>query len=183
MTMPRAGETDETVAADVAALETDQTVAAAASQARSIGPRSALTRGAVIGRYVALSKLGEGGMGVVYAGYDPELDRKVALKLVRGSAGRRGDERHARLLREAQALAKLNHPNVVSIYDVGALDGRVWIAMEYIDGRPLGAWAKERARGWREVVAVMERAGRGLAAAHAAGLLHRDFKPDSTRDS
>ena len=137
-----------------------------------------LERGDVVGRYVVLGRLGAGAMGVVYAAYDPELDRKIALKVLRPAANE-GDGHRTRIFREAQALAKLSHPNVVAIHDVGTLGERVWLAMEYVEGRTLGAWRKEQARGWQEVIAVMVDAGRGLAAAHAAGLVHRDVKPDN----
>ncbi len=139
-----------------------------------------LRQGVMVNRYVVLSKIGAGGMGVVYAAYDPELDRKIALKLLvpgtRGSTG--SHDGKTRLLREAQALAKLNHPRVVAIYDVGAVGERVWMAMEFVEGETLKEWAT-RPRSWRESVAVIQRAGEGLAAAHAAGLLHRDFKPSN----
>jgi eukaryotic-like serine/threonine-protein kinase len=135
-----------------------------------------LERGTVVGRYMVLRELGAGGMGVVYAAYDPELDRKVALKLV--LPGRGDVEGRTRLLREAQALAKLSHRNVVAIHDVGTAGGQVWMAMELVRGQTLRAWLRTP-RPWREVLAVLLEAGRGLAAAHAAGLLHRDFKPDN----
>ncbi len=140
-----------------------------------------LDHGDLVGRYVILSRLGAGAMGVVYAAYDPQLDRKIALKLMLPSPGAppRSERDRLRLLREAQALAKLNHPNVVSIHDVGALEDRIWIAMEFVDGVTLGEWATQRPRPWPEVLDVMHRAGRGLRAAHAAGILHRDFKPDN----
>jgi tetratricopeptide (TPR) repeat protein len=135
-----------------------------------------LERGATIGRLVVIDELGAGGMGVVYAAYDPELDRKVALKLLRpGSGGSRARER---FLREAQALAKLSHPNVVAIHDVGTRAGQVWLTMELVQGQTLRTWL-ETPRSWPEVVRVMHSAGEGLAAAHAAELLHRDFKPDN----
>ncbi len=129
-----------------------------------------------IGRYVLISSIGQGGMGVVFLAYDPELDRRVALKLLRiGLLGREGK---ARLTREAQALARLSHPNVVPVYDVGTVDDQAFVAMEYVEGQTLKRWLKTP-RQWREIVAVMRDAGRGLAAAHAAGLVHRDFKPDN----
>jgi len=139
-------------------------------------PPSALERGDVVGRHVVLQKLGAGGMGVVYAAYDPELDRKVALKLLLpGSVGSNG---RTRLLREAQALGKLAHPNVVAIHDVGTVGEQVWLAMEFVQGETLGAWLKTPRR-WQDVLEIMREAGKGLVAAHAAGLLHRDFKPDN----
>jgi tetratricopeptide (TPR) repeat protein/predicted Ser/Thr protein kinase len=139
-----------------------------------------LARGAEVGRYVVLAKLGAGAMGVVFAAYDPELDRKVALKLLRGQLDSSSAQSHGRtrLLREAQALARLSHPNVLAVYDVGTLEGRVWLAMEFIEGQTLTEWLRLQPR-WRAVVEVMLAAGRGLEAAHAAGLLHRDFKPDN----
>ncbi|MEZ4382775.1 MAG: serine/threonine-protein kinase [Nannocystaceae bacterium] len=130
-----------------------------------------------LGRYVVLEPLGEGGMGIVYAAYDPELDRKVAIKLIRSAHA--GDEARLRLLREAQAMAKLSHPNVVAVYDVGTFEGQVFVAMELIRGETLGDWFKEHERSWREIVEKFIAAGRGLAAAHDAGLIHRDFKPDN----
>jgi eukaryotic-like serine/threonine-protein kinase len=140
----------------------------------------ALLPGTVVGRYVVLSKLGAGGMGVVHAAYDPELDRKVALKLLLPSADRAGEtEGHTRLLREAQALAKLQHPNVVVVHDVGTHDERVWLAMEFVEGQTLGAWLRESSRSWKEIVEVIGDAGRGIAAAHASDILHRDLKPDN----
>jgi tetratricopeptide (TPR) repeat protein/predicted Ser/Thr protein kinase len=136
-----------------------------------------LRRGAMIGRYLVLSRIGEGGMGVVYACYDDILDRKVAVKLLRGEITR--DSAAALMQREAQALAKLNHPNVVAVHDVGALGERVYLAMEFVDGQTLGSWLKASRRGWREVLRVILAAGDGLAAAHAKGLIHRDIKPDN----
>jgi tetratricopeptide (TPR) repeat protein/predicted Ser/Thr protein kinase len=139
-----------------------------------------LDRGATVGRYVVLAKLGAGGMGIVYAAYDPELDRKVALKLLRTEgAGTGASEGRTRLLREAQALAKLSHPNVVAIHDVGTHGEQVFLAMEFVEGTTLGEWAKEERRSWREKLRAIVDAGHGVAAAHAAGLLHRDLKPEN----
>jgi len=139
-------------------------------------------RGTAIGRYVVLAELGAGGMGLVYAAYDPELDRKVAIKLVRSTADENAtttSRGHTRLLREAQALAKLSHTNVVAVHDVGTFGERVWIAMEFVEGQTLAAWARQTPRSWREVLDVMQPALRGIAVAHAAGLTHRDVKPDN----
>jgi tRNA A-37 threonylcarbamoyl transferase component Bud32/tetratricopeptide (TPR) repeat protein len=130
--------------------------------------------GALLGRYVMLDELGRGGMSVVYIAYDPQLDRRVALKVVRGD--KLTLAHRARLHREAQALARLSHPNVVTVFDVGDLEDDTFVAMELVEGMDLRAWQKQP-RSWREVVRVMVAAGRGLAAAHAAGIVHRDVKP------
>ncbi len=139
-----------------------------------------IARGATVGRYVVLEKLGAGAMGVVLAAYDPQLDRKVALKLLKASTDQASTAR-VRLQREAQALAKLDHPNVVAVHDVGVHQGQLFVGMEFVNGQTLGAWmrAGEGPRPWREVLRVFIDAGRGLAAAHEAGLVHRDFKPEN----
>jgi tetratricopeptide (TPR) repeat protein/predicted Ser/Thr protein kinase len=138
-----------------------------------------LQRGDEVGRYVVLDQLGRGGMGVVYSAYDPTLDRKVALKVLLDLTGaEESSEGQPRLLREAQALAKLSHPNVITVHDVGTVGGSVFIAMEFIDGQTLTRWC-ETPRSWREIVAMLIAAGRGIAAAHRAKIVHRDFKPDN----
>jgi eukaryotic-like serine/threonine-protein kinase len=131
-----------------------------------------------VGRYSVLRRIGRGGMSTVYEAYDPELDRRVALKLVTAWDAR-DDQGPARLVREARAMAKISHPNVAPVYDAGVFDDAVFIAMELIDGPTLEAWAARTARPWTEILRMYMLAGRGLAAAHDAGLIHRDFKPDN----
>jgi len=138
-----------------------------------------LRRGDSVGRYTVLERIGSGGMGVVYAAFDPQLDRRVALKVMHAGADGSSDSAgRARLLREAQAMAKLSHPNVITVHDVGTYGERVFVAMEFIEGASLRDWMDSE-RPWSDLVDAFVRAGRGLAAAHAAGLVHRDFKPDN----
>src|SRR4051794_36712528 len=140
-----------------------------------------LARGAPIGRYLVLGLVGRGAMGDVYAAYDPELDRKVAVKLlhVAAAVGAELVEQKARLLREAQAIARLSHPNVVVVHDVGSFEDQVFVAMEFVDGHTVAYWQNAARRSWREVLEVFIAAGRGLSAAHAAQLVHRDFKGEN----
>lgn len=137
--------------------------------------------GSRIGRFTVLGHLGRGGMGVVVSAYDPELDRRVALKLVSTPFARLGRALGEQLLREARAMAKLRHPNVVAIYEVGEHDHSPYLAMEQVDGGTLrdhlDSLGSRKARDWRSVLSLFLDAGRGLAAAHAAGIIHRDFKP------
>ena len=133
---------------------------------------------AQIGPFVVLRKLGEGAMGVVYAGFDVQLDRKVAIKLVHRHLLDRPEVR-LRMTREAQAMARLSSPNVVHVYQVGEHGDGIYMAMEYIDGLTLGAWLRAGPRPWQLILRTVCDAGRGLAAAHHAGLTHRDFKPDN----
>jgi eukaryotic-like serine/threonine-protein kinase len=138
------------------------------------------TRPTQIGRYQILDVIGMGGMGVVCTAYDAKLDRKVAIKLLRDAAAkdsRRRSMGQARLVREAQALAKLSHPNVITVHDVDTWEDNLYMAMEYVEGRSIAEWMEEARRPWQDVVKHFIAAGRGLAAAHAAGIIHRDFKP------
>lgn len=133
---------------------------------------------AQVGRFPILRRLGSGGMGAVYAAYDELLDRKVALKVMHntrgGSLGRK-----QRTLVEARALARLTHENIPMVYEVGEAEGQVYISMEYIDGATLADWMAEAPRSWRDILSMYVQAGAGLAAAHQAGIVHRDFKPDN----
>ncbi len=128
-----------------------------------------------LGRYRLERMLGEGGMGVVHCAFDPDLERRVALKVLRRSDG--SDDARQRLLREARAMARLTHPNVVAVHEVGTAGDRDYVAMELIDGHTLADWLRATRRTAREITQAFIAAGRGLAAAHAAGLVHRDFKP------
>jgi tetratricopeptide (TPR) repeat protein len=139
-----------------------------------------LPPGTVLGRYVIIEAIGRGGMGHVYAARDPELERRVAIKtLRRRSVSQFGGEQL--LLAEAQALAKLSHPNVVAVYDAGTHDDSIFIAMEHIEGITVQRWLEttEPTPTWQAVLDVFLRAGRGLAAAHRHGIIHRDFKPSN----
>ncbi len=138
--------------------------------------------GEKIGRYVLLEQVGQGGMGVVFAAFDPQLNRKIALKILEGkeSEAKPGEARElrTRLFREAQAIAQLSHPNVITVFDVGTVGSSVFVAMEFVEGMTLTAWL-EGDRPLRAIAQMFVQAGRGLSAAHQAGLVHRDFKPDN----
>jgi predicted Ser/Thr protein kinase len=154
--------------------DSDDLARTATAVANEQGP-TAPTLGATLGRYRLERTLGEGGMGVVHAAFDPDLERRVALKVLR-KTDVAGDARQ-RLLREARAMARLTHENVVVVHEVGTAGDRDYVAMELIDGETLAEWLTAKPREVAEIVAAFCAAGRGLAAAHAAGLVHRDFKP------
>ncbi|MDC0673594.1 serine/threonine-protein kinase [Nannocystis radixulma] len=132
-----------------------------------------------IGRFVVLRVLGAGAMGVVYAAYDAKLDRQLAIKVLNHDYRGTLDRGTSRLEREAQALARLSHPNVVQVYEVGPVEGGIYIAMELVLGRTLREWLADAPRDWRAVLAVFVQVGAGLQAAHTSGVVHRDIKPDN----
>jgi predicted Ser/Thr protein kinase/tetratricopeptide (TPR) repeat protein len=131
-----------------------------------------------IGRFTVIRELGRGGTGIVYIAYDEQLDRKIAVKLLNNE---RPDDSsgsaNARLLREAQAMARVSHPNIAAVHEVGMFHGQIYVAMEFVHGQTLGAWHRKGPASWQQVLAVYRQAAAGLAAAHEAGLVHRDFKP------
>jgi serine/threonine protein kinase len=131
------------------------------------------------GRYEVRELIGQGGAGAVYRAFDVQLKRAIAFKIVRAPRSKPGgvESMQARLMREARAMAQISHPHVVTVYDVGSIEDRVFIVMELVDGRTLAQWIDELHRSWRDIVSTYIQAGRGLAAAHVVGLVHRDFKP------
>ena len=153
-------------------MATDDELAQTATAAAASGPT--LPAPPKLGKYRLEGELGSGGMGVVHAAFDPDLERRVAIKLLRDAPG---DVSRARLLREARAMARLAHPNVVTVYEVGTIDGRDFVAMELLEGKSLADWLRGEPRKRDEILDAFVAAGHGLAAAHAEGLVHRDFKP------
>src|SRR5688572_860050 len=152
----------------------DDDLALNVAQARIAAKLFGAATEVTVGRYKLLELVGRGGMGVVWGAWDPELERRVAIKLVDHL---RPDARE-RIVDEARALAKLSHPNVVPVYDVGVVDERVYLVMEWVAGETLREHLRER-RTVRAIVDIYTQAARGLGAVHAAGLVHRDFKPEN----
>jgi serine/threonine protein kinase/tetratricopeptide (TPR) repeat protein len=176
--MPAPKDMDATVTAVGATAIDSEVRRPAARPADSLRARLDPSRGpTALGRYVLLREIGRGAIGVVYAAYHEGLDRKLAIKVLNKQRAGRADL-EARLRREARALAKLSHPNVVQVYDVGEFAGRVFVAMEFVEGEPLSAWMRGEHE-LAEILRMFADAGRGLAAAHEAGVIHRDFKPDN----
>ncbi|HET6583556.1 MAG TPA: serine/threonine-protein kinase [Nannocystaceae bacterium] len=158
------------------AIVDDRSLPLGASTPRAVDHDLAV--GDRVGRYVIDGRLGEGGMGVVWRALDPEVGRRVALKFVRAAGGGGVDARlWSRLRREAQALARVRHPNVVALYDVGTTRRGSYLAMEHLDGVHLRRWLERGVRTWQEKVDVMCQIAEGLLAVHRAGLVHRDVKP------
>ncbi|MEW5740438.1 MAG: protein kinase, partial [Myxococcota bacterium] len=147
------------------------------------GLAPSLNKGDSLERYVILERLGSGGMGEVYTAWDPALDRKVAVKILRPEFLQQDPELteqlKTRMIREAQALARLSHPNVVTIHDVGVSGQHIFLAMEFAEGKTLNAWLTAKPRSWRQILEIFLAAGEGLVAAHEEGITHRDFKPDN----
>ncbi|MBX7082786.1 MAG: serine/threonine-protein kinase [Nannocystaceae bacterium] len=162
---PAPGDEPPTLALDTVELDTDD--------GRTAPPL--LLRGASLGRYLLVECVGRGGMGQVFRAYDPKLHREVALKLLR--PGRDDGSEEARVVREARSMAQLSHPNVVAVYDVERVDEHLFIAMEFVAGVTLQRWLAAQPRSTDAVLEVMQQAAAGLAVAHEAGLVHRDFKP------
>jgi len=163
--------------------KTVQSVRTVRTDGKIVESADKLEPGMQFGRYVIRKMLGEGGMGAVYSAYDPTLARKIAIKVLRVSNGHSDVDTHsarARMLREAQAMAMVGHPNLVQVFDVGTYMDDIFIAMEFVEGVTLRDWlANHDRRDWEAALKKFIAAARGLAAAHARFLIHRDFKPEN----
>ena len=168
------GDTRSLITVERATRQASSAREGAATSARLAPPER-------IGPYVLMELLGEGGMGAVYTAYHQELDRKVAIKLLRSedAESEASAEFQARLLREAQAMAQLDHPNVVAVHDVGRYESRVYLVMDRVEGSTLKELVGGETSRTAEILEAYLQAARGLAAAHAQGLVHRDFKPSN----
>lgn len=149
-----------------------------AATSRPSAPQ-ALAHGAMFGRFEVIDFIGRGGGGIVVSAYDPTLDRNVAIKFLHPMSPKAAEKARARLVREAQSMAKMSHPNVVTVHEVGVGQDQVFVVMELVEGKTLRAWMTSEERPWSDVLECFLKAGRGLSAAHHAGLIHRDFKPDN----
>jgi eukaryotic-like serine/threonine-protein kinase len=156
--------------------EIDREVIVREAEARLFGGAAVPVR---VGRFEVKKRIGVGGLGVVYEAHDPELDRSVALKLLRAGGSSARDRSLEGVRREARAMARLTHPNVVRIYEVGEHRGRGFVAMELVAGPTLREFSRRRDVTIDEVLRALEAAGQGLFAAHQKGLVHRDFKPEN----
>ncbi len=161
----------------VAAVGAEHSGSASAATLPGTLEHARVERGTTIGRYVIVRAVGAGSMGVVYLAYDPELDRRVAIKRLTAHDEAASANRK-RVLAEAKSMARLSHPNVVAIHDVLEAHGAAHIAMEFVDGETITRW-RQANRSETEILEVFRQAGKGLAAAHAVGVVHRDFKPDN----
>src|SRR5580698_6976484 len=142
-----------------------------------LGATPSLAPGQQLGQYTIEAAIGAGGMGVVFRANDTKLHRPVAIKFLSTDLADAAARR--RFQREAQMASSLNHPHILTVYDVGEFQGRQYLATEFVDGGTLKSWAQRQPRSWEEVAELLTGVADGLATAHQAGILHRDIKPDN----